>query len=88
MEIFSVANNSPIHRLNHDLLLHIFEQNAHMFTDDNALITTRTASQVCQEWRSLLLATPFLWGRLLDFDVLARSTGGGVLGRDTRATLR
>ncbi|KJA17807.1 hypothetical protein HYPSUDRAFT_205907 [Hypholoma sublateritium FD-334 SS-4] len=51
-----------------------------MFADDDALITTRTASQVCQNWRSLMLATPLLWGRLLDFDILARSTGEGYWG--------
>ena len=72
----SVAKKPPIHRLNHcDILLHIFEQNAHMFKDDNALIHTLTASQVCQSWRNLLLAMPFLWGRLLDFDNLAQVTG-------------
>ncbi|KJA17805.1 hypothetical protein HYPSUDRAFT_205905 [Hypholoma sublateritium FD-334 SS-4] len=76
----SIADDPPIHRLSHDLLLHIFEQNAHMFADDNALITTCITSQVCQTWRYLLLATPFLWGRLLDFDVLARSTGDGYWG--------
>ncbi|KJA17801.1 hypothetical protein HYPSUDRAFT_205903 [Hypholoma sublateritium FD-334 SS-4] len=75
-----MAENPPIHRLSHDLLLHIFEQNAHMFAEKNALITTRTASQVCGNWRSIMLATPFLWGRLLDFDVLARSTGDGYWG--------
>lgn len=80
MEISSVENDPPIQRLGHDLLLHIFEQNAYMFTDDDALITTRTASEVCQNWRSLILATPLLWGRLLDFDALARHTGGGYWG--------
>ena len=72
MEMF-LANRPPIHRLNHDILLHIFEQNAHMFADDNALMHTRTALQVCQSWRTLLLAMPFLWGKLLDFDALAHS---------------
>ena len=80
MEISSIANDAPIQRLGHDLLLQVFEQNAHMFTEDDALITTRTASQVCQNWRSLMLATPLLWGRLLDFDALARYTGKGYWG--------
>ena len=80
MEISSIANDPPIQRLGHDLLLQVFEQNAHMFTEDDALITTRTASQVCQNWRSLMLATPLLWGRLLDFDALARYTGKGYWG--------
>ncbi|KJA17806.1 hypothetical protein HYPSUDRAFT_45988 [Hypholoma sublateritium FD-334 SS-4] len=77
----SIADNPMIHRLSQDLLLHIFEQNAHMFADDNALITTCITSQVCQTWRYLLLATPFLWARLLDFDILARrSIGDGYWG--------
>ncbi len=53
-----------------------------MFADDNALIHTRTASQVCQNWRSLLLAMPSLWGKLLDFDFLAQSTGDGYWGEE------
>ncbi len=53
-----------------------------MFADDNALIHTRTASQVCQNWRSLLLAMPSLWGKLLDFDFLAQSTGDRYWGEE------
>ncbi|KJA17803.1 hypothetical protein HYPSUDRAFT_45984 [Hypholoma sublateritium FD-334 SS-4] len=78
----SVANDAPIYQLSYDLLLHIFEDNAHMFADDSALITTLAASQVCQHWRSFMLATPSLWGKLLDFDVLDRSTGEGYWGEE------
>ena len=67
MDITS-AQTTYIYRLNCDLLLHIFEMNANMFTDDDALLSTRCASQVCRGWRSLLLRTSWIWARLLDLD--------------------
>ena len=67
MDITS-AQTTYIYRLNCDLLLHIFEMNADMFTDDDALLSTRCASQVCRGWRSLLLRTSWIWARLLDLD--------------------
>ncbi|KJA26697.1 hypothetical protein HYPSUDRAFT_36425 [Hypholoma sublateritium FD-334 SS-4] len=66
MENVSSNERTHIYRLNCDLLLHIFEINANMFGDCDALRTTRRASQVCRGWRSLLLETPWIWARLLD----------------------
>ncbi|KJA26696.1 hypothetical protein HYPSUDRAFT_36424 [Hypholoma sublateritium FD-334 SS-4] len=68
MENISSNERTHIYRLNCDLLLHIFEINANMFEDYDALQTTRSASQVCRCWRSLLLETPWIWARLLDVD--------------------
>lgn len=52
------------------MLLYIFTLNANMFVDTDALNTTRIASQVCHEWRDLMLNTPFLWARLVDLDCI------------------
>ncbi len=59
-----------IHTLDQDILLYIFSLNGDMFSDESALRTTRIASQVCQSWRNLMLATPSLWARLIDMDRL------------------
>lgn len=67
MDIMS-AQTTYVYRLNCDLLLHIFEMNADMFNDDDALLSTRCASQVCRGWRSLLLRTSWIWARLVDLD--------------------
>ncbi|PPQ66534.1 hypothetical protein CVT26_009509 [Gymnopilus dilepis] len=58
----------PNPALTRDILWYIFTMNADMFMDSKALTTTRHSSQVCREWRSVLLESPSLWGRLLDFD--------------------
>ncbi|KDR68839.1 hypothetical protein GALMADRAFT_145873 [Galerina marginata CBS 339.88] len=61
----------PIHRLDIDVLLYIFNLNANIFSPfENPLKTTRFASQVCRLWRSIILTTPSLWGKLLDLDHL------------------
>lgn len=60
--------SSPIHSLNDDILLHIFTSNADMFSEGDALHTTRVTSQVCQLWRNSMLDTSFLWARLIDLD--------------------
>ncbi|KAF8868253.1 hypothetical protein CPB84DRAFT_1388354, partial [Gymnopilus junonius] len=62
----------PIIRLNIDLLLLIFKMNADMFADDKALETTRFSSQVCREWRGVMLESPSLWGHLIDLDALTQ----------------
>ncbi len=43
-----------------------------MFADKNALRTTRSTSQVCAQWRRLLLNASFLWAKLIDIDDLSR----------------
>ncbi len=65
----SVNPSDPlIHNLNEDILLNIFKINSDIFADIDALDTTRRTSQVCHTWRQLMLATPFLWARLIDMD--------------------
>lgn len=59
---------SPIHRLFPELLLYIFEFNGNMFTDENALTTTRFTSQVCSTWRNNMLSSKSLWAHLIDID--------------------
>ncbi|KJA20982.1 hypothetical protein HYPSUDRAFT_42568 [Hypholoma sublateritium FD-334 SS-4] len=70
----SIYPHAPaIHSLNMDILSYIFTLNADMFPYEgrNALHTTRITSQVCQNWRDLMLATPTLWARLIDIDCLS-----------------
>ncbi|KJA17398.1 hypothetical protein HYPSUDRAFT_46483 [Hypholoma sublateritium FD-334 SS-4] len=57
---------SPVYKLDCDVLLYVITLNANMFSDRTALRTTRAASQVCQHWRNLMLATPSLWAKLID----------------------
>ncbi|KAF4612754.1 hypothetical protein D9613_011856 [Agrocybe pediades] len=56
--------------LPNELIYHIFlkntERDARYHHLHNRLDTARHSSQVCQLWRSLLLASPAIWGRLLD----------------------
>lgn len=61
-------STSPIHRLDHDILLTILRINADMFQHDCALWDTRHASQVCHRWREIALGSPSLWSSLMDFD--------------------
>lgn len=62
---------SSWHGLQYDLFLYIVEKNADMFSDGTALVTTRRTAQVCRSWRDMMLATPALWGRLIDIDSLS-----------------
>lgn len=67
----SITAHTPlIHSLNDDLLWHIFNINANMFIDEDALTTTRFTSQVCRAWQYNMLSTGTLWGRLIDLDSL------------------
>lgn len=54
--------------LNNDVLSSIFACNGNMFIDREALHTTRITSQVCGQWRDLMLTTPCLWAKLIDID--------------------
>ncbi len=58
----AVPITSPIQRLDLDVLWHIFNINANIFDDDEALETTLDTSYVCHEWRSLLLNSTSIWG--------------------------
>lgn len=75
----------PIHKLPHDLLYYIFLTNTHHVhrriprnfnsaPTNQGLVTTRRCSQVCQEWRRIILSSSSLWGRLLDLNLLQQST--------------
>ena len=69
MEILS-NTASPIHRLNADLFAYIFNMSTNIFNEDGAFTTSRATSQVCRSWRELMLSSPSLWGKLLDFDAI------------------
>ncbi|KJA26706.1 hypothetical protein HYPSUDRAFT_36433 [Hypholoma sublateritium FD-334 SS-4] len=62
--------SAAIHSINHDILLYIFTNNADMFSDGQALHITLIASQVCHQWRSLMLDTPSMWAKLIDMDTI------------------
>ncbi|KAF8903503.1 hypothetical protein CPB84DRAFT_773692 [Gymnopilus junonius] len=76
---------APIYKLKHDILYHIFTLNADIFDRRDcrlphdsplrALTTTRYSSQVCREWRSIILGSSTLWARLLDLDLLQQEEG-------------
>jgi hypothetical protein len=55
--------------LNRDILSAIFMLNT-IRSPETSLYTTCYASQVCREWRNILLDSPTIWGRLLDLDSL------------------
>ncbi|PPQ69490.1 hypothetical protein CVT26_002836 [Gymnopilus dilepis] len=76
---------SPVRRLSQDVLHFIFLANAEEAeivpcspqsswyepgSPLHPLITTRRSSQVCREWRQVILSSASLWGRLLDMDAL------------------
>ena len=55
-----------------DILLRIFTFNADMLSDRQALHTTCITSQVCRQWRGLMLGTTALWARLIDMDQISK----------------
>ena len=65
-----LLSSTSIYVLSQDILIYIFTLNADMFAETRALQTTRISSQVCREWRDLLLGASFLWARLIDLDRL------------------
>ncbi|KDR66056.1 hypothetical protein GALMADRAFT_273768, partial [Galerina marginata CBS 339.88] len=65
---------SPITMLHFDILREIFLFNANIFTKRKCIETTRLSSQVCHSWRSLILKSPTIWGRLLELSELELST--------------
>ncbi|KAF9551910.1 hypothetical protein CPC08DRAFT_309440 [Agrocybe pediades] len=38
------------------------------------IVTVRHCSQVCRYWRSIILSSPSMWGRLIDVELLRRTT--------------
>jgi hypothetical protein len=61
---------SPIYNIPNDLLFKIFSINAsYQLTVEpryfKPITTTRFSSQVCKQWRRLILGSPSLWGGLL-----------------------
>ena len=66
-----VISSTPVYKLNSDILLDIFAINGNIFTNDKrALHNTRGASQVCRQWRTLMLNTSSIWAKLLDSEEL------------------
>ncbi|KDR79595.1 hypothetical protein GALMADRAFT_137393 [Galerina marginata CBS 339.88] len=66
--------HSPVSNLDRDVFLSIINLNADLFSDPTPLGDTRRASQVCRDWRDMILDAPSLWGKLIDLDDLAHST--------------
>ncbi|KDR68998.1 hypothetical protein GALMADRAFT_256234 [Galerina marginata CBS 339.88] len=72
--IHTCANgrDRPILKLNDDLLWEIFRINADMEeeaigeSEQNALDTLRYSSQVCSNWRQLILSSSSLWGQIMN----------------------
>ncbi|KDR84472.1 hypothetical protein GALMADRAFT_237347 [Galerina marginata CBS 339.88] len=63
-----------IHTLPDELLLLIFEMNADMFSDINALKDIHHIALVSKRWRQILLDLPSIWGKLIDLNVLCKDT--------------
>ncbi|KDR73291.1 hypothetical protein GALMADRAFT_728899 [Galerina marginata CBS 339.88] len=65
---------TQIFKLDRDVVLDIFLINADMecATEDRfpAVHTLRHTSQVCSAWRDLILSSPSLWARVIDFNFL------------------
>ena len=62
--------DSPIQRLDFDLLWHVVNMNADMYNDERALETTLATSRVCRGWRAFMLKMPSIWAHLIDLDNL------------------
>ncbi|KAF4613116.1 hypothetical protein D9613_010854 [Agrocybe pediades] len=75
----SSSNNSPIAILNEDLLLKIFleitKDALNLSRDEQRpIIAIRRCSQVCRHWRSIIVSSSSIWGRLIDLDLLTGQT--------------
>jgi len=69
----SQAAESPISRLQEDILWKVFLENTGIY-NDNRLTTTRHTSQVCRRWRIIMLNAASIWGRCIDLKTLHKST--------------
>jgi hypothetical protein len=90
------AMESPIYNIPEDLLFTIFSVNAsHQWSMDGTygfkpITTTRFSSQVCKQWRHLILGSPSLWGGLLNLNDLILGSDdwiNEVLSRTKKAML-
>ncbi|KAF9560117.1 hypothetical protein CPC08DRAFT_762905 [Agrocybe pediades] len=70
---------TPISMLHEDLLWKIFLEitNDALFypfypsrTENRPIVTIRYCSHVCDRWRSVILSSSMIWGRLIDMDYL------------------
>ena len=68
----SFVPESPISRLHHDILWEIFSFNPYSETIplDITLDYIRYTSQVCRNWRTILLDSPSIWGNCINLDLL------------------
>ncbi|KDR76945.1 hypothetical protein GALMADRAFT_278862, partial [Galerina marginata CBS 339.88] len=65
--------DAAISRLHPDLLWLIFTMNSEIPPSTHVhdrLATARATSQVCRQWREMVLRSSALWGKLIDLDLL------------------
>ena len=67
----SVGSEQSIGRLHQDILWKIFTENTN---EDEPLTTARRSSQVCRQWRTIVLQSASIWGRSIDLDDLHQKT--------------
>ncbi|KAF8877240.1 hypothetical protein CPB84DRAFT_374146 [Gymnopilus junonius] len=85
-----MSSRMSISVLANEILLEIFFMNTNIFLENDCLRTTIYCSQVCRSWRSLLLFTPSVWGRLLHVNELRprnSSTREKILSRSRNSLL-
>ncbi|KDR84478.1 hypothetical protein GALMADRAFT_237355 [Galerina marginata CBS 339.88] len=70
----TVPIETGIHSLPNELVSLIFEMNANMFANINALKDTHHSALVSQRWRQILLQRSSVWGKLIDLNVLCKDT--------------
>ncbi|KAF9560880.1 hypothetical protein CPC08DRAFT_817985 [Agrocybe pediades] len=82
---FKEHGRQPITRLHEEILYMIFLENSTDLDDGFRLIHARSTSQVCQQWRRLLLNSPSIWARLIDLDDLREARPAWVQEVMTRS---
>lgn len=87
-----VSPTSPIDMLPSYILWLIFEMNSTSTGSDldSPLTTCISSSQICCTWRRIMLNSPSIWGRLIDFEhpfLLSRSWRTELLRRSENAPL-
>jgi len=70
---FGEGRVSPIAKLHEDILWKIFLENTETY-NDKRLTTARRSSQVCQQWRVIMLKSSSIWGRCIDLNDLRQTT--------------
>ena len=68
----SFVRESPISRLHHDILCEIFSFNPYVesIPAEKTLDYIHYTSQVCRDWRKILLDSPSIWGNCINLDQL------------------